>query len=88
VVSPPSRGTGVGRQLVESILERANQEGIDDIYLLTTSAENYFPRFGFARTTRAAVPETVKTSAEFRGACPDTAVVMSRRAREGTRKKG
>ncbi len=88
VVSPPSRGTGVGRQLVESIVERANQEGIDDIYLLTTTAENYFPRFGFARTTRAAVPETVKASAEFRGACPDTAVVMSRRAREGTRKKG
>jgi len=88
VVSPANRGAGVGRQLVESLLQRAREDGIDEVYLLTTTAEKYFPRFGFARTTRAAVPETVKESAEFRGACPDTAVVMRRRAREGMRKKG
>lgn len=88
VVSPANRGAGVGRQLVESLLQRAREDGIDEVYLLTTTAETYFPRFGFARTTRAAVPETVKESAEFRGACPDTAVVMRRRAREGTRQKG
>lgn len=88
VVSPANRGAGVGRQLVERLLERANEEGIDDVYLLTTTAENYFPRFGFTPTTRAAVPESVKASAEFRGACPDTAVVMTRRARDGTPQKG
>ena len=87
VVSPSSRGTGVGRQLVERVLQRANEEGIDDIYLLTTTAENYFPKFGFTPTTRSAVPESVKASAEFRGACPDTAVVMSRRTHKGERKK-
>ncbi|MGI8400417.1 MAG: arsenic resistance N-acetyltransferase ArsN2 [Gemmatimonadaceae bacterium] len=83
VVSPVNRGTGVGRQLVEHLLDRAGKEGIDDLYLLTTTAEEYFPRFGFTRTARSAVPETVKTSAEFRGACPDTAVVMRRRAGGG-----
>ena len=88
VVSPSSRGTGIGRHLVESILERAKEDGIDELYLLTTTAENYFPRFGFTPTTRSAVPESVKASAEFRGACPDTAVVMSRRARDGTPQKG
>ncbi len=79
VVSPVNRGTGVGRQLVEHLLDRATEEGIDDLYLLTTIAEEYFPRFGFTRTARSAVPEPVKASAEFRGACPDTAVVMLRR---------
>jgi amino-acid N-acetyltransferase len=83
VVSPDHRGSGLGRQLVEQLLERAESEGISEVYLLTTTAEEYFPRFGFARTTRAAVPEAVKTSAEFRGACPDTAVVMVRRLMEG-----
>jgi len=87
VVSPANRGAGVGRQLVESLLQRAREDGIDEVYLLTTTAEKYFPRFGFARTTRTAVPETVKESAEFRGACPDTAVVMRRRAQEGKRQK-
>jgi N-acetylglutamate synthase-like GNAT family acetyltransferase len=87
VVSPSSRGNGIGRRLVERVLERANEEGIDDIFLLTTTAENYFPRFGFTPTTRSAVPDSVKASAEFRGACPDTAVVMSRRVGEGARQK-
>jgi amino-acid N-acetyltransferase len=79
VVAPDNRGSGVGRRLVEQLLERAGIDGIEDLYLLTTTAENYFPRFGFARTTRSAVPDAVKASAEFHGACPDTAVVMTRR---------
>ncbi|HET9637522.1 MAG TPA: arsenic resistance N-acetyltransferase ArsN2 [Gemmatimonadaceae bacterium] len=79
VVAPGHRGSGVGKQLVEQVLERAEEAGISELYLLTTTAENYFPRFGFTRTTRAAVPEELKASAEFRGACPDTAIVMKRR---------
>ena len=87
VVQAEARGSGVGRKLVEQILERAEQSGIDEVYLLTTTAENYFPRFGFTRTTRAAVPESVKASAEFRGACPDTAVVMERRVGAAARSR-
>jgi amino-acid N-acetyltransferase len=78
VVSPGHRGSGVGRQLVEQLLENAEETGIEQLYLLTTTAEEYFPRFGFARTTRSAVPDSVKASVEFQGACPDTAVVMTR----------
>src|SRR6266566_34565 len=85
VVAPEHRGSGVGRRLVEQLLERAEEAGIDELYLLTTTAEEYFPRFGFTRTTRAAVPDAVKSSAEFRGACPDTAVVMTRRIGETAR---
>jgi amino-acid N-acetyltransferase len=81
VVSPDYRGSGVGRQLVKQLLREAEQSGIDDVYLLTTTAEQYFPRFGFGRTTRSAVPDAVKSSAEFQGACPDTATVMTRRSR-------
>ena len=79
VVSPESRGSGIGRKLVEQLLRRAEEAGVDELYLLTTTAEDYFPKFGFIRTSRAAVPDSVKSSAEFRGACPDTAVVMTRR---------
>ena len=79
VVSPDYRGSGVGRRLVERLLEQAETEGIEELFLLTTTAEKYFPRFGFARTTRSAVPAAVKASAEFQGACPDSAVVMTRR---------
>ena len=79
VVSPAYRGSGVGSKLVEKVLERAEEDGIEELFLLTTSAENYFPRFGFTRTTRSAVPLAVRASAEFQGACPDSAAVMTRR---------
>ncbi|MFL5485180.1 MAG: arsenic resistance N-acetyltransferase ArsN2 [Gemmatimonadaceae bacterium] len=78
VVAAEYRGRGVGRNLVERALARCEETGIDELYLLTTTAEEYFPRFGFARTTRSAVPDALKASAEFQGACPDTAVVMTR----------
>ena len=87
VVSPDHRGSGIGRLLVEQLLEHAEEAGIEELYLLTTAAERYFPRFGFTRTTRSAVPDSVKASVEFQGACPDTAIVMTRRvgaaARDG-----
>jgi amino-acid N-acetyltransferase len=81
VVSPAHRGSGVGQRLVEELLARVEKTGVDRIYLLTTTAESYFLRFGFTRTTRAAVPDPLKASAEFQGACPDTAAVMTRHAR-------
>jgi amino-acid N-acetyltransferase len=79
VVTPAHRGSGVGRRLVEQVLERAATDGIQELFLLTTTAEKYFPRFGFTSTTRSEVPPSVKASVEFQGACPDTAVVMKRR---------
>jgi amino-acid N-acetyltransferase len=79
VVAPEHRGGGIGQRLVEQLLTRAEEAGVENIYLLTTTAERYFPRFGFMPTTRSAVPDAVKASAEFHGACPDTAIVMTRR---------
>jgi amino-acid N-acetyltransferase len=77
-VDPAWRGRGVGRQLVERIIADAESRGIRALYLLTTTAERYFPSFGFTRTTRDAVPEEVRATAEFQGACPASAVVMTR----------
>jgi len=85
VVSPQYRGSGIGRRLVEQVLEQASDEGIEELFLLTTTAEKYFPRFGFTSTARSAVPTAVTASAEFQGACPDTAVVMTRRVASATK---
>jgi amino-acid N-acetyltransferase len=76
VVVPESRGSGLGRTLVESLLDRAGARGVREIYLLTTTAERYFPRFGFAPIPRDAVAQAVRASEEFRGACPDSAIAM------------
>jgi amino-acid N-acetyltransferase len=76
-VDPGWRGTGLGKCLVERAIAEAESRGVKAMYLLTTTAERYFPSFGFVRTTRDAVPDEVKQSVEFREACPATATVMS-----------
>jgi amino-acid N-acetyltransferase len=78
VVAPGHRGAGVGERLVQALLDLARAAGARDLVLLTTTAEGWFPRFGFARSTRAEVPGALRASEEFKGACPDTAVVMRR----------
>lgn len=78
VVDAGRRGSGLGRDLVESLLDRAGVRGVREIYLLTTTAEHFFPRFGFARIPRGAVAPAVLASEEFRGACPDSAIAMRR----------
>jgi amino-acid N-acetyltransferase len=74
VVEP--RGTGLGSSLVARLIEDARTAGVRDLVLMTTTASGFFPRFGFAATTREAVPEALRASEEFRGACPASATVM------------
>jgi amino-acid N-acetyltransferase len=78
VVDSEQRNSGLGSDLIESLLRRAETKGTREIYLLTTTAERFFPRFGFAAIDRVEVATPVRASEEFRGACPDTAIVMRR----------
>jgi len=75
-VDPAMQGTGLGHRLTDAVTERAIEMGIPALYLLTTTAEHFFPRFGFSRIEREDVPASVRQSVEFQSACPSTAVVM------------
>jgi amino-acid N-acetyltransferase len=67
---------GVGAELVRAVLERARSLGVREVYLLTTSAAGYFPRFGFEQIGREALPSSLEASEEMRGACPASAAAM------------
>ena len=77
-VAPSWQGKGLGRALVSRTIAEAESRGAKALYLLTTTAEGYFPSFGFATTSRESVPEDVKATVEFQGACPASATVMVR----------
>ncbi len=77
-VSQDWRSHGLGRALVTRIISDAEARGIHALYLLTTTAERYFPSFGFREISRDAVPADVRDTAEFRDACPASATVMCR----------
>ena len=70
---------GLGSALVRALLQRARERGIGAVYLLTTTAAGWFPRFGFRVVRRDDLPQALGESAELRGACPSTAVAMELR---------
>jgi len=77
-VRPEWRSHGVGRALVTRVIADAEARGLRALYLLTTTAERYFPSFGFHAIAREQVPADIRATAEFREACPTSATVMCR----------
>ncbi|MEO8200994.1 MAG: GNAT family N-acetyltransferase, partial [Gemmatimonadota bacterium] len=56
VVASDWRRSGLGRSLVGRALEAASSAGVRSVFLLTTTAEKYFPRLGFEVVSRGEVP--------------------------------
>ena len=70
------RGHGLGQRLTRAALDLARQRGVATMYLLTETAGDFFPRFGFHPAERAAVDAAVQQSVEFMSACPASAHVL------------
>ncbi|MFZ2456058.1 MAG: arsenic resistance N-acetyltransferase ArsN2 [Candidatus Altiarchaeia archaeon] len=77
-VSPEHRGKGIGNALIRKIFSYAKDNKISDLYLLTTTAEEYYARYGFARIQRDAVDPHMLDAPEFKSVCAQAAVCMKK----------
>lgn len=75
-VAPGLHGKGLGEALVRTLLDEARRRSIRQVFLLTTTAADYFTRFGFRKVAREHAPRALHASAQLQGACPDSAVMM------------
>jgi amino-acid N-acetyltransferase len=80
-VEPHRQGRQLGHQLTDAALHLARARGASTVFLLTTTAERFFPRFGFEQIGRDEVPPSVRESVEFQSACPASAIVMRKQLR-------
>jgi len=64
VVIPEMRATGLGSRLV---------------YLLTTTAEQFFRRRGYVSTPRDSAPSAIQKTREFAGLCPASSAFLSKK---------
>jgi amino-acid N-acetyltransferase len=78
VTATGRRGRGIAESLVRNRLAWAGTEGLEGVYLLTTTAADYFPRLGFERVSRDSLPVEIRDSREFTSVCPSSAVAMRR----------
>jgi amino-acid N-acetyltransferase len=75
-VKPSFRGRGLARHLTGAALNLAKHHQVTAVYLLTETASNFFPKFGFKSIPRSDVPEIIQSSVEFTSLCPKAATVM------------
>lgn len=80
-VPPAARDRGVATALVEHVEAHAARQGIDEIYLLTNTAETFFKRLGYHTVPRSAAPEAIRSTSEFADLCPDDATLMCKSLR-------
>jgi amino-acid N-acetyltransferase len=78
VIDPGFRRQGVGDCLVRGILDLGQKLNLRGLYLLTTTAQTYFERFGFHPAARAEAPSELQDAWELKAGCPTSAVLMQR----------
>jgi amino-acid N-acetyltransferase len=73
------RGSGLGRRLVEAAEAEAARRGVRELFLLTETASEWFPRLGYVEDVRDAAPDSVRSSPEFTDVCPESARLFHKR---------
>ena len=78
VVEPTHRGQGLAQALVDAVADRAMRLQLRALYLLTTTARDYFGRRGFTDCSRDEAPPAIRSSWEFATGCPSSSSLMKR----------
>jgi amino-acid N-acetyltransferase len=77
-----ARSSGMGTALVRHVENHAVSQGVRTLYLLTTTAEGFFTRLGYASVAREAAPPAIRSTREFAGICPASSAFMSKQLQE------
>lgn len=75
-VEPDRRGEGIGRSLCRGLESEARTQGVETLYLLTTTAAGFFEELGYEHTGRGDAPERIQRTAEFDELCPSSAACL------------
>lgn len=78
-VKREERGKSLGRLISRQLEARAKAEGVHCLYLLTTTAKDFFSKEGYTQVLRDEVPMQIQNSTEFSSVCPSTAIVMKKK---------
>jgi amino-acid N-acetyltransferase len=77
-VDPEKRSTGMGAKLVRFIEDYVQQQGVREVYILTTTAAGFFSKRGYVPIDRNSVPTFIQNTSEFTSICPSSAAVMKK----------
>jgi amino-acid N-acetyltransferase len=76
VVAESQRGRGLGRSLADQLIRQARSMGLEELYIITNTANGFFARLGFAAIRRDEAPQEIMLTRQFAELCPASASVM------------
>lgn len=78
VIREAHRGQGYGTRLCDELEDYARANGIQMLYLLTTTAAAFFRDRGYDEVSRETTPPCIQQTTEFTDLCPSSAVCMQK----------
>jgi amino-acid N-acetyltransferase len=77
-VKSSDRNKGLGSQVLKKLIEFAAGSGVNNLHLLTTTAEKFFLKHGFISVDRKYAPPVIQNSSEFSWVCPSAGSIYMR----------
>lgn len=77
-VSEEKRKSGIGAKMVDFMEDYVKQQGVRNIYLLTTTAADFFTKRGYGIIDRGTVPDFIKNTTEYSVICSSSSTVMKK----------
>jgi len=78
VVAPDRRKRGLGQAVVCELERLARTAHVNQLILLTQTAEDFFAHQGYRVIERSSAPQDMQGSEEFRSLCPSSAPCMAK----------
>jgi len=78
VVKARFRKMKVAAALINELEKEARDKGLENIYLLTETAQEYFSKRGYNTINRNEAPLSLQKSSEFSHVCPANAILMKK----------
>jgi amino-acid N-acetyltransferase len=77
-IQPKMQNKGLGSILLEAMIDKARTLLIDDLYLLTNTAEEFYLKHGFSPISRDLAPKIIQETGEFSHMCPVSSKLMKK----------
>lgn len=78
-VADSHRNLHIAQKLTSTIEHHAKEAGLEQIFLITTTADAYFSKHNYQKLNRDEVPLAIAQTSQFSGLCPSSAIVMSKK---------
>jgi len=75
-VKPLYRNMSIAHTMIDKIYALAQEQGVKEFFLLTTTADKLFGKLGWEIINRNDVPENIGNTSEFSSICPSVAICM------------